>query len=770
MGGKVSPGVRVLFIAKQKKNVDTFETTIAALLARGHHVTLAIQERDLERDRRLAERMAHDGFTVVACPEERGDRWRRSAPLIRSARDWAHYYQPPYARASKLHQRALTRLLRELGASATLDVDALPLSIQAGGRLRDALAQVEDSIPADPLHEEFIARHAPDVLLVTPGLHFGSGQTDFIKAARARQVPVWMLLFSWDNLSTKGALHARPDRLFVWNARQVQEAAELHGYPAERVTIVGAPRFDEFFALRSQVSRDAFFAPMGLDPRRRTLLYLCSSRFIAAEETSFIRTWLAALRASAAQDVSDCNVIVRPHPDVPLDTDIPTETITWRQLPQASGFLHRPFGDPQAVVLRTTYSTPQAFYECLHHADAVVALNTSAELEAGIAGRPVLTVLATGEAADGQAHTLHFDYLLRDHGGFVRYAPHLDTHVAQLADTLATPGTADTIRAFVLQFLRPLGDAPVAPRLANALSEAFDALSAVDAAEQAGTPETVPTRGLADANDREKGTEHGESLTQTIKVLTVDRAPGIRILGTPDTKRVRRRGQLLLDPAVADWLDGHVGPGDVFYDVGAGLGAYSLVAAITRGALAVAFEPGFAAYKTLCDNVRLNDATHGVLTLPVALGDRVGLFELEFSGAVGGDGHALRNREWKARREARDDKQGQPVCAERLDGIPARYGVPAPHALRVAVRREGKRVLDGAATLLTGVTLRHVLVTVARRDEVAAVLATLTDAGFVLSQERDGGDLGYSVMLSRPDTSGTGQSRWQQLRQAVGRR
>jgi hypothetical protein len=44
-----------------------------------------------------------------------------------------------------------------------------------------------------------------------------------------------MLLFSWDNLSTKGTLHVAPDLMFVWNERQRREAAELHDYPPERV-------------------------------------------------------------------------------------------------------------------------------------------------------------------------------------------------------------------------------------------------------------------------------------------------------------------------------------------------------------------------------------------------------------------------------------------------------------------------------------------------------------------------------------------------------
>ena len=70
---------------------------------------------------------------------------------------------------------------------------------------------------------------------------------------------------------------------------------------------------------------------------------------------------------------------------------------------------------------------------------------------------------------------------------------------------------------------------------------------------------------------------------------------------------------------VAKWLDEVVAPGDVFYDVGAGIGTYSLTAAIKRGALAIAFEPGFAVYRTLCENVRMNDAAHSVIPLPFAL-------------------------------------------------------------------------------------------------------------------------------------------------------
>jgi hypothetical protein len=139
------------------------------------------------------------------------------------------------------------------------------------------------------------------------------------------------------------------------------------------------------------------------------------------------------------------------------------------------GFVARPFGDARAVVLRTSDRAMQGLYECIGHSAAVIGLNTSAELEAAILGKPVYTVLAEDADADGQRSTLHFHYLLEQEGGFVRVASTLAEHVAQIERELATPSDAETIRRFVGQFLRPLGaERPVSPLLAEAIERTFD--------------------------------------------------------------------------------------------------------------------------------------------------------------------------------------------------------------------------------------------------------------------------------------------------------
>jgi FkbM family methyltransferase len=742
--------MRFLVIVKQKKNVDTFQDVIAQLLDAGHEVRLGVQEVEHDRRDTLAERFTAPGFQLVACPEGRGDEWRASAPLVRTVRDWAQYLRAPYRHASKLRARAAQRLAKDLGVAAAADAGAVLDPLQ-GARVLKTFELIEAAIPSDRLHEEFLARHAPDVLLVTPGVHFGSVQTDFIKSARTLGIPVWMLLFSWDNLSTKGALHVPPDLMFVWNERQRSEAAQLHDYPADRVVVVGASRFDEFFSLTSVVPRADFFKPLDLDPSAPTLLYVCSSRFIAERELPFIEQWLAALRASSSAALRQSNVIVRPHPDVALvDESADPSTVTWAAMPQASGWVQRPFGDPRAIVLRTTYRTQQAFYECLHHAAAVVGLNTSAELEAGIAGRPVFTLVSHYEGADGQSNTLHFEYLLREHGGFVVCAADMATHVAQLADALASPPDVDAIRSFIDAFLRPAGQGPVSALLARMLIAKAEQRVALRPDRSDSRRSDRPSTGGPAAPAIPADDDVGVPEEARKKVTLGYPGSTVRILATPETRRMRRKGVLDLDEATVAWLDQQVHPGDVMYDVGAGVGAYALVVAMHRGATCVAFEPGFASFKRLCDNLLLNGCSRSVIPLPIALGDRAGLRGLEYAGEAGGHGHSLTSREWRSGRDTIDAHYTQPVCAERLDEVAERHRLPRPHVMRIAVRRGATAVVRGADALLRDPALRSVLASVRGDEEADAVAQALQPYGFAVAAAA-GNDRNRTVILLRTE-------------------
>ncbi|MEQ1761244.1 MAG: hypothetical protein ABL986_23285 [Vicinamibacterales bacterium] len=472
-------GMNLLLALNAPHYLRPFIGAVRQLASRGHRITVAWYD-DADKRGELVIRRFADCPTVrfVTMSSVRSER-RVEVGLLRRARNYARYLDKPFRASAKLRQRSFTKLVRlameERPKEPPGSDVALALSPSDVHRLQETLIWVESLVPPDPAATALIREGGFDAVLVSPLVDLGSSsQVDLVKAAQALGVPVGLLVYSWDNLTTKGDVHVTPDKVFVWNDRQATEAIKLHDVPPERVVIAGAPRFDEFLACESTVLRKRFLTQLGFDRKAPVVMYVCSSAFVSGDELPFIRQWLAELRRADLAAVRDCSVIVRPHPDVPLLGPEHAGTKLDFGFDGSPATVRRPFDDPRAVVLSTSGITTQGLWECLHHSDAVVGLNTSAEIEAGLLGCPVLSVLA-GDAADGQQTTLHFHYLLKQHGGFVDVADSLPQHIEQLGTVLgADKTTRGNIRRAVLKramsFVRPLGAArPVSELLADAI-------------------------------------------------------------------------------------------------------------------------------------------------------------------------------------------------------------------------------------------------------------------------------------------------------------
>ncbi len=444
-----------LLILRSKPYVQFYRAAIAELIARGHSVRVAWPEHEKDGGHQALDGL--DGVSWETFSPWRTDSWRQGAELSRYFKNYVHYLKPPYRDAHKVRRRMFDLLmLTSTGAREASWGEPIGLSLPQSDvqRLIQACDIVEASIPSDPAHEDIILRGArPDVVLFAPVVEIAPLQADLIKSARALGIPSVMLLFSWDNLSTKGTLHVAPDWMLTWNERQRQEAVELHGYPADRVGIVGACRFDAFYEGQPASSYEAFCATVGLDPARPCVTYVCSSALLGREWT-FIEEWIAAIRTSPDAPLREANILVRAHPDIVFD-GIADETTMRRKRDEHHGLTHsgRPFSDQAAVL--TYGKNPRFYYDTLHHSAVVVGLNTTAEIEAAMLGVPVLTVLAEDDEIDGQASTLHFHYILEENGGFVRAARSLAEHAMQLAAALRSGRgqPSETVKDFV----RPWG-------------------------------------------------------------------------------------------------------------------------------------------------------------------------------------------------------------------------------------------------------------------------------------------------------------------------
>jgi hypothetical protein len=188
------------------------------------------------------------------------------------------------------------------------------------------------------------------------------------------------------------------------------------------------------------------------------VLYTASSAFIAPGEPAFVEQWVRALRAHGGV-LRDAGLLVRPHPLA------------------ASGFRDLVIDDPQVAIWPRHGEFPlgdaarQNFFDSIFHSAAVVGINTSAQIEAAIVGRPVHTVLA-GEFRDTQQGTLHFRYLADRDFGHLRIGTTLAEHADQLARSVEHGDEESLNERFLLRFVRPFGlDAPATPVAVDAIEQ-----------------------------------------------------------------------------------------------------------------------------------------------------------------------------------------------------------------------------------------------------------------------------------------------------------
>jgi hypothetical protein len=227
-----------------------------------------------------------------------------------------------------------------------------------------------------------LRREAPDLAVFTR--LFFSDETPLIRAAARAGVPTLGIVASWDNLTSKGPLLPRVDRLVVWNDRMRDEAVHHHGYRAEDVMVTGAAHHDPAYTERHEFQpRAQFFAKMGLDPGKRLVVYAGEDPRISPEAPRYVEI-LHRLIAEGALSFP-AQLLLRPHPQ-----DDPRRFETVRRLP---GVVFDLPGRPSdRYWMDMTREHLRHLYETMAHADVVVNVCSSIVLDAALFDTPCICV------------------------------------------------------------------------------------------------------------------------------------------------------------------------------------------------------------------------------------------------------------------------------------------------------------------------------------------------------------------------------------------
>jgi FkbM family methyltransferase len=183
-----------------------------------------------------------------------------------------------------------------------------------------------------------------------------------------------------------------------------------------------------------------------------------------------------------------------------------------------------------------------------------------------------------------------------------------------------------------------------------------------------------------------------------------------------------------------DWIEKFMHDGDVFYDVGANVGPYSLVAAkYFAGKVKVfAFEPAFLNFSQLCRNVHLNHCQDIITPLSVALADETSLGAFNYQGLLAGSALHTFGAPVDSSGERFDPVLRQPMLGYRLDDLIAQFRLPVPNHIKIDVDGIELAVLRGAERTLKSGAVKSMVVEVEEDRNEQEITGWLLGAGFRL--------------------------------------
>lgn len=178
-------------------------------------------------------------------------------------------------------------------------------------------------------------------------------------------------------------------------------------------------------------------------------------------------------------------------------------------------------------------------------------------------------------------------------------------------------------------------------------------------------------------------------------------------MSTPHS-RWRVNTLFLKEPTTIEWLHSFKAD-DVFIDIGANVGIYTLYAGVIAGARVFAFEPESQNYAELCRSILLNAAHHKITAFCAAVSDK----PLEISNLILSDpmktGSSFNDFSVPSHEYEAASRFTQGCIAVSLDHLVETKAVPMPKHVKIDVDGHENKVVAGMKNVLQSPELRTVL-------------------------------------------------------------
>lgn len=233
-----------------------------------------------------------------------------------------------------------------------------------------------------------------------------------------------------------------------------------------------------------------------------------------------------------------------------------------------------------------------------------------------------------------------------------------------------------------------------------------------------------------------------KSLKNRLRTIASNRLNKIEILHLLDYEKKTiylhnniRTASVAKEPETVEWIE-TFNKADVAYDIGANIGAYSLIMAL-RASRVYAIEPTYLNFNLLTKNI-LTNTTKGVIPgnltpLNIALSDTTSLIELNYSNLeLGGSNHQIASG-GNTYNNFKPVFTGRVLCYS-LDDLVKTFNLEPPQHIKIDVDGVECPIIRGAAATLSHPRLKSLMIEIDQNSKEFSNICDLLSNNFSLKK------------------------------------
>ena len=194
------------------------------------------------------------------------------------------------------------------------------------------------------------------------------------------------------------------------------------------------------------------------------------------------------------------------------------------------------------------------------------------------------------------------------------------------------------------------------------------------------------------------------------------------------------------EPDTLSWIE-QMSEGEVFWDIGANVGLYSIYAAKYSKSKVYSFEPSVFNLEILARNIHVNNLQNLITIVPLPLTNKLGIQKFKMSNITWGGALSTFGEnfdQWGDKLDTSTFEYSFPGIA--MDDAEKILNIEPPDFLKIDVDGIEHLILEGGVEVLKSVKSILLEVNDNFEDQSKMIKKSLTDAGFILFKKCDMGD------------------------------